>query len=314
MVASIAAAPALLLRRRLVKSIIATFTPASMVASPLLTSISSSSSSRTPGPLESLALADSPHAHGAIRAHLSKGVAALSQNIAVSASGSRVKCSNGKTLLDMASGIGVLSTGNCHPRVSHALAEQASTLVHAQQNIFSSHLPLAMLIDKLLRVTPEGLTSFFFANSGSEAVDNAVKLARAATGKQNIIAFDNSFHGRTMGAMALTNSKTYYRKGFGPLMGGAFATRYPYCLRCSARKHDPEGSSWYKLAPNVPPVGDPYSARKCCQEPLDALRWLLKQQTAPEETAAVIVEPILGEGGFLTPPPGFLDGVRQICD
>lgn len=142
----------------------------------------------------------------------------------------------------------------------------------------------------------------------------AIKLARAATGKQNVIAFDNSFHGRTMGAMALTNSKTYYRKGFGPLMGGAFASRYPYCLRCSARKSAPDGDTWYKLAPNVPPLGDPYESRKCCQEPLDALRWLLKQQTAPEETAAVIVEPILGEGGFLTPPPGFLDGVRRICD
>jgi 4-aminobutyrate aminotransferase len=277
-------------------------------------SSSASTSTSTPATLESLALSDPPRAAHAIRAHLSKGVAALSQNIAVSASGSRVLCSNGRNLLDMASGIGVLSTGSCHPRVSAALADQASTLVHAQQNIFSSHLPLARLVDRLLEVTPRGLTTFLFANSGSEAVDNAVKLARAATGKQNVISFDNSFHGRTMGAMALTNSKTYYRKGFGPLMGGTFATRYPYCLRCSARAHDPQGSSWYKLAPNVPPVGDPYADRKCCQEPLDALRWLLKQQTAPEETAAIIVEPILGEGGFLTPPPGFLDGVRKICD
>ena len=312
------AAPALLLRRGVAK-MISTFSPASTIAtfspssSPLSTSASTSSSSSA-GPLESLALSNSPDAPSAVRAHLSKGVAALSQNIAVSASGSRVRCSNGKTLLDMASGIGVLSTGNCHPRVSRAVAEQASTLVHAQQNIFSSHLPLVKLVDRLLKVTPKPLTTFLFANSGSEAVDNAVKLARAATGKQNVVSFDNSFHGRTMGAMALTNSKTYYRKGFGPLMGGALATRYPYCLRCSARAHDPEGESWYKLAPNVPPVGDPYSARKCCQEPLEALRWLLKQQTAPEETAAVIVEPILGEGGFLTPPPGFLDGVRKICD
>ena len=327
MVASIApAAPALLLRRGVAK-IITTLSPASSSAmamsssssptfstSTTSTSSSSSSSTAAAGPLESLALSNSPDAPSAVRAHLSKGVAALSQNIAVSASGSRVRCSNGKTLLDMASGIGVLSTGNCHPRVSRAVAEQASTLVHAQQNIFSSHLPLVKLVDRLLKVTPKPLTTFLFANSGSEAVDNAVKLARAATGKQNVVSFDNSFHGRTMGAMALTNSKTYYRKGFGPLMGGALATRYPYCLRCSARAHDPEGESWYKLAPNVPPVGDPYSARKCCQEPLEALRWLLKQQTAPEETAAVIVEPILGEGGFLTPPPGFLDGVRKICD
>ena len=86
---------------------------------------------------------------------------------------------------------------------------------------------MARLVDRLLKVTPRGLTTFLFANSGSEAVDNAVKLARAATGKQNVIAFDNSFHGRTMGAMALTNSKTYYRKGFGPLMGGAARDAIP---------------------------------------------------------------------------------------
>ena len=306
------AAPALHLRRGLLAKIL---TASSMMAtSSLSTSTSSSATPSAAGPLESLALSNSPDAPRAIRAHLSRGVAALSENIAVSASGSYVECSDGRKLLDMASGIGVLSTGHCHPRVSRAVADQASSLVHAQQNIFSSHVPMARLVDRLLKVIPKGLTTFLFANSGSEAVDTAVKLARAATGKQNVIAFDNSFHGRTMGAMALTNSKTYYRKGFGPLMGGALATRYPYCLRCAARAHDPDGGRWYGLAPNVPPLGEPYAARTCCQEPLEALRWLLKQQTAPEETAAIIVEPILGEGGFLTPPPGFLDGVRRICD
>lgn len=171
------AAPALHLRRGLLAKIL---TASSMMAtSSLSTSTSSSATPSAVGPLESLALSNSPDAPRAIRAHLSRGVAALSENIAVSASGSYVECSDGRKLLDMASGIGVLSTGHCHPRVSRAVADQASSLVHAQQNIFSSHVPMARLVDRLLKVTPKGLTTFLFANSGSEAVDTAVKLARA---------------------------------------------------------------------------------------------------------------------------------------
>ena len=152
----------------------------------------------------------------------------------------------------------------------------------------------------------------------------------------------HSFHGRTLGAMALTNSKTgawavavraagegrarararvdpppslspAYRAGFGPTLPGVAVARYPHCLRCVGRAHDPAGGQWYGVAPNQAPFA-PYASRACCNDPLDALHWMLKQQVAPNEVAAILVEPILGEGGFLTPPPGFLDGLRKVCD
>lgn len=114
--------------------------------------------------------------------------------------------------------------------------------------------------------------------------------------------------------MALTNSKTSYRQGFAPLMPSVVTARYPACLHCGTRAAAADGRDWYKLAPNVPPVGDPYTARMCCGDPQESLKWLLKQTVAPSEVAAIIVEPILGEGGFLTPPPGFLDDLRATCD
>lgn len=237
--------------------------------------------------------------------------------IADSASGCIVTATDGRAFLDMAAGIGVVSTGHCHPRVSAAVAKQAATQVNAQQNLFAGSVPLAGLIDRLLPTMPtqelrDG-ARFFFANSGSEAVDNAVKIARAHTKRPYIITFEHSFHGRTLGAMALTNSKTAYRAGFGPTLPGVAVARYPACLRCVARAHDPAGGEWYGLAPNQAPF-QPYAARRCCNDPLESLRWLLKQQVAPSEVAAILVEPILGEGGFLTPPPGFLDGLRAVCD
>eukprot|EP00884_Botryococcus_braunii_P016731 jgi/Botrbrau1/3741/Bobra.0363s0020.1 len=249
-----------------------------------------------------------------VRSHLSPAVAHMTNLISDYAKGSYIWATNGEKYLDMTGGIGVASTGHCHPRVVAAAQEQAGLLIHTQQNIFSTNVPMVGLIDRLLKVVPSPLQRFFFANSGSEAVDNAIKVARAHTKKQNVIAFENSFHGRTFGAMAVTNSKVYYRQGFGPLMGQSFAAAYPYCLHCPTRAADPSGGTWYKVAPNVPPVGEQYEARRCCGSPLQSLEWLFKQQSHPDETAAIIVEPILGEGGFLTPPPGFLDAVRAYCN
>lgn len=237
--------------------------------------------------------------------------------IADTASGCRVTSTDGRTLLDFAAGIGVVSTGHAHPAVTAAVAHQAARQVNAQQNLFAGSVPLARLLDRLLPLLPPSMRDdgrLFFANSGSEAVDQAVKIARAHTGRPYIISFDNAFHGRTIGAMALTNSKTSYRQGFAPLMPSVVTARYPACLHCATRAAAPDGRDWYKLAPNVPPVGDAYAARMCCGDPQESLKWLLKQTVAPSEVAAIIVEPILGEGGFLTPPPGFLDGLRRTCD
>jgi 4-aminobutyrate aminotransferase len=196
---------------------------------------------------------------------------------------------DGQTYLDFTSGIGVTSTGHCHPRVVEAVSTQAQRLLHGQANIVL-HPPLLELIAELRAVVPKALNGFFFKNSGSETVEAAVKLARMATGRPNVIVFQGSFHGRSVGAMSMTTSKTVYRAGYQPLMSGVFVAPYPYAYR-------------YKWEPA-------YTVDWC----LDELRYLLLSQTAPQETAAVLIEPVLGEGGYVVPPPGFLEGVRKICD
>lgn len=196
---------------------------------------------------------------------------------------------DGRRYLDFTSGIGVTNTGHCHPRVVAAVQEQAARLLHGQANIVY-HRPMLELVEALLTVVPAPLDTFFFANSGAEAVEAAVKLARYATGRPNIIVFQGSFHGRTNMAMALTTSKTIYRAGYQPLAAGVYVAPYPYAYRYG----------W-----------DPETTLRFCLRELD---FLLKSQTAPEETAAILVEPILGEGGYVVPPPGFLAALRERCD
>ncbi len=195
----------------------------------------------------------------------------------------------GRRFLDFTTGIGVTNTGHCHPRVVEAIQEQAAKLLHGQVNIVF-HPPLLELVEELQPVVPEGLDSFFFSNSGAEAVEGAVKLARHVTGKPNVIVFQGSFHGRTALTMALTTSKTIYRVGYQPLPAGVFVAPYPYAYRYG----------W----------DDERTVDFC----LDELKLLLKTQTAPQETAAILVEPVLGEGGYVVPPAGFLRGLREVCD
>lgn len=195
----------------------------------------------------------------------------------------------GRAYLDFTTGIGVTNTGHCHPRVVEAVRTQAGKLLHGQVNIVV-HPPMLELIDELRTIVPPELDGFFFSNSGAEAVEGAVKLARMATGRPNVVVFQGSFHGRTVGTMSLTTSKTIYRAGYQPLMAGVFVAPYPYAYRYG---WDPERTvAW------------------CLEE----LNFLFLTQTAPEETAAVLVEPVLGEGGYVVPPPGFLEGLRAICD
>ncbi|KAF5827870.1 pyridoxal phosphate-dependent transferase [Dunaliella salina] len=245
--------------------------------------------------------------------HTPPAVSHLNDIVAVSGKGTHVFTAGGDSYLDMTSGIGVVSTGHCHVRVVHAVQAQAAKLVHAQQNIFGAHEAGISLIDRLLQIMPSAsrpenvINKFFFTNSGSEAIDNAIKVARGHTGKPNIIAFEGGFHGRTYGAMACTSSKTIYRQGFGPVMPGVFIAPYPACLHCKASS-DQE----YPLPPDTQHTM--VKPRSCCNGPLEAVEWMLKMQTAPQETAGIIVEPILGEGGIITPPPGFLLGLRKLCD
>jgi 4-aminobutyrate aminotransferase len=191
--------------------------------------------------------------------------------------------------LDFSCGIGVTNTGHAHPRVVAAVQEQAARLLHGQANIVF-HRPMITLAEELARVLPPELDSYFFSNSGAEAVEGAVKLARAATGKSNVIVFQGSFHGRTNLAMAMTTSKTIYRAGYQPLAAGVFVAPYPYAYRYG---WDEETSTAF-----------------CLRE----LQDLLKSQSAPEETAAIVVEPVLGEGGYVVPPAAFLPALRHLCD
>jgi 4-aminobutyrate aminotransferase len=195
----------------------------------------------------------------------------------------------GTAYLDFTCGIGVTNTGHCHPRVVAAIREQAGRLLHGQVNIVY-HQPLLELVNELRSVVSPALDGFFFSNSGAEAVEGAVKLARHATGRPNIIVFQGSFHGRTVATMSLTTSKTVYRAGYQPLMPGVFVAPYPYAYRYG----------W----------SDEQTTRWC----LDELESLLASQTAPQETAAVLIEPVLGEGGYVVPPAAFLQGVRALCD
>ena len=204
------------------------------------------------------------------------------------AEGAYIYASDGRRYLDFTSGIGVTNTGHCHPKVVAAAQEQAGKLIHGQVNIVF-HQPLLDLTSELLKVEPAGLESFFFSNSGAEAVEAALKLARQATGKSNVIVFQGSFHGRTIGTMSMTTSNTIYRVGYQPLMAGVFVAPFPYAYRFG---WTPEQSTEF-----------------CLRE----LRHLLATQTAPRETCAVLIEPVLGEGGYVPPPPGFLEGVQQIC-
>jgi 4-aminobutyrate aminotransferase len=195
---------------------------------------------------------------------------------------------DGTRWIDFTSGIGVVNTGHCHPRVVQGIQEQAAKLIHGQINIVVSP-PTLKLAETLNAVTPEQINRFFFSNSGAEATEGAVKLARMATGRTNIITFQGSFHGRTSQAMAMTNSKSVYRAAYQPLPAGVFVAPYPYTYYYG----------W-----------DEDTTINFCLRELDLI---LHTQTAPEETAAIIIEPVLGEGGYVPAPDRFLRELRDIC-
>ena len=205
-----------------------------------------------------------------------------------SGSGCWVTTTDGTRYLDLTSGIAVTSTGHSHPHVVAAIAEQAAKFIHAQVNCYT-HTLLEPLAARLAGLTPTGIDTFFFANSGAEATEGAVKLAKQATGRANMIVFSGSFHGRTHMTMAMTTSKTVYRAGHSPLPSGVFVAPFPRSLGTGS-------------------LDDRIDA--CLAE----LRHLLLSQTAPSETAAMILEPVLGEGGYEPAPARFLEGIRMICD
>lgn len=230
--------------------------------------------------------------------HIAKGIGRLSTEVLESGSGSYVTTTTGRKMLDFTCGIGVTNLGHCHPAVTQAAQAQVGKLVHGQVNI-AFQKPYLELVESLLPVMPhKSLDTFFFWNSGSEAVEAAVKLARHATKKQNIIVMQGSYHGRTFGTMAMTRSKTIYGENYAPLMPGVFSVPFPYCKQCSIAKHS-DGK---------------FGFENCCMDPVLQLELLLKRESAPSDTAAIFIEPVLGEGGYVPPPKEYLARVREICD
>lgn len=208
--------------------------------------------------------------------------------------GVRLYDTDGRGYLDFTAGIGVTSTGHCHPKVVAAAQQQVGTLIHGQYTTVM-HKPLLELTERLGTVLPanragEPLDALFYANSGSEAIESALRLARHATGRPNIIVFQGSFHGRTVGAASLTTSGTRFSAGFSPLMGGVHVSPFPYAYHYG----------W-----------DEATATEFALRELD---YLFATVVAPNDTAAFFIEPVLGEGGYVPANQAFLEGLAERAD
>ncbi len=212
--------------------------------------------------------------------------------VAKSGHGAMVEDVDGNVFLDFAAGIAVCSTGHCHPKVVAAIQKQAAELIHMSgTDFYYESLPL--LAERLGKTVPGSEDKkVFFTNSGSEAVEGALKLARYATKRDKMIAFYGCFHGRTMGSLSLTASKSTQRKGFGALLSGVEHIPYPYAYRCA--------------------LG--HTAETCGAEILETLEnQIFKRLFDPTEVAGIIIEPIQGEGGYVPAPKFFLQELQRIC-
>jgi len=198
---------------------------------------------------------------------------------------------DGRELIDFAGGIGVNNVGHCHPKVVAAIKDQAEKYIHTCFHVamYDPYVELAARINELAPGDFPKMT--MFANSGAEAVENAVKVARYAKGRPAIICFENGFHGRTLLTMSLTSKVMPYKLGFGPFAPEIYRMPFAYCYRC--------------------PFGLKYPG--CDVSCADYLEDFFISHVAPESTAAVIAEPIQGEGGFITPPPEYFPKLMKIC-
>lgn len=200
--------------------------------------------------------------------------------------GSYVYDKEGNRWLDFTTGIGVTSTGHCHPVVVEAARAQIGKLIHGQYTTVR-HNPILELTERLGEVLPQGLDSVFYANSGSEAVEASIRLARMATGRPNIVTFHGGFHGRTVAAASLTTAGTKFRSGFAPLMPGVHVAPFPYAFRYG------------------------WDEATTVEFALRELDYLLDTVSAVADTAAFLIEPVLGDGGYLPAPLTFLQGLRE---
>lgn len=223
--------------------------------------------------------------------YLSPALARTTDLIMESGKGCTLTDINKREYLDFVQGIAVNALGHCHPRVVAAMKEQIDNLISASFNLlgYPSTLKLA---ERLSALAPGDLSCSFFCNSGAEANDGAMKLAKTYTKRPAILAFMGAFHGRTIGSVSVTGSNSKYRKQIEPLMGSVYFAPFPARSFCPAG-FDEEQRSEY------------------CLEQIDSL---FKYVVAPEMLAAIIVEPIQGEGGYVVAPKSFLQGVRELCD
>ena len=206
--------------------------------------------------------------------------------------GALVEDVDGNVILDFAAGIAVVSTGHCHPEVVAAIQKQAAELIHMSGTDFY-YANMVELAEKLTAITPgKGAKRVYFGNSGAEAVEAAIKLARYHTKRDKLIAFHGAFHGRTMGALSLTASRAIQRKGFGTLLPGVFHMPFPDTYRGT-----------YGIRPE-------HASEDCLSYLVNEL---FRRRVDPEEVAAIFIEPIQGEGGYLPAPAEFLQGLQRIC-
>ena len=214
-----------------------------------------------------------------------RGLGTAHPIIVARASGSQIWDVDAHEYIDFVGGIGVLNVGHSHPKVMQAVRAQLERLTHTCFQV-AMYEPYLLLADRLNAIAPcSGPKKTLFLTTGAEAVENAVKIARAYTGRQAVIAFDLSFHGRTLMGMTLTGKAHPYRQNFGPFAPEIYHAPYPYTYR-----------GW------------------TAERSLEALQNLFLTSVTPEQVAAIIIEPVLGEGGFVPAPPEFLQALREICD
>lgn len=223
---------------------------------------------------------------------VSSGTAAYTELVIAKGKNATLWDVDGKSYVDFAGGIGTINVGHCHPRVVEALREQAGKLLHTSFHVTAYENYLDVCRELTALIPGPGKKKAILFNSGSEAVENAVKFARAFTKRRAVISFDYAFHGRTLLCLTLDGKNKPLRQGFGPLPGEIYHARFPYSYRA------PRGVAKEDLA------------AYCLEE----LGKLFLTDVAPEDTAAIIIEPVQGEGGFIVPSAGFVTGLREICD
>ncbi len=217
--------------------------------------------------------------------YVAKGAASPSPQFVERAENAELWDVEGKRYIDFAGGIGVLNLGHRHPKVVEAVKAQLDKLMHTCQTVIS-YAPYVQLAEKLCQLTPiKGEAKAMMVNSGAEALENAIKIARAATGRSGVICFDGSFHGRTFMTLAMTGKVLPYKNDFGPMPGDVFRAPFPV----------------------------PYHGISE-EDSLQALKTVFKTDIAPHRTAAIVIEPVQGEGGFYAASPAFLQALRKLCD